>query len=157
MSPFAINMMLATVWAALFGGFSILGLSIGFVVGYLVLWLMQPIFGESRYSRRLFEIVGLILYFHWELFVSSIKVAWDVLTPQSRSSPGIVAVPLDVKSPLGITLLANLVSLTPGTLSLDVSDDRSTILIHGMFVSDAHSLRQEIKSGMEKRVREALE
>ena len=103
------------------------------------------------------EIVRLILYFHWELFISSVKVARNVLTPGKLGSPGIIAVPLDVKSPLGITLFANLVSLTPGTLSLDVSDDRSTLLIHGMFVEDPESLRQELKSGMERHVQEALE
>ncbi len=155
MTPFAINMMLALVWAALFGDFGIVTLTVGFVVAYCVIWLMQPIFGHDRYCSRLFEIVVLILYFHWELLISSIKVAWDVITPRHLSTPGVIAVPIDARTDTEITLLGNLVTLTPGTLTLDVSDDCKTMLVHAMYVDDADSLRAEIKRGMEKRVLEA--
>ena len=87
----------------------------------------------------------------------SLRVVWDVITPRHLSSPGIIAVPLDVESDEEILLVSNLVSLTPGSLSLDVSDDRKTLYVHAMFVDDPVQARREIKRGIERRVKEAFE
>ena len=67
---------------------------------------------------------------------SAVRVARDVLSPRLRVRPGVVAVPLDARTDLEITLFANLVSLTPGTLSLDVSPDRRTLYVHAMDLPD---------------------
>ena len=67
-----------------------------------------------------------------------------------------VAIPLDAETDAEITLLANLITLTPGTLSLDVSDDRRVLYIHAMYVDDVEELRRSIKDGFEKRVMELL-
>ena len=77
--------------------------------------------------------------------------------PRHRAKPGILAVPLDVRSDAAVTVLANLVSLTPGSLSLDVSEDRSTLFVHVMFIENLESVRAEIKEKIERRVKEALE
>lgn len=156
MTPFAINLILAIAWAALNGTITVASLLIGFIVGYVVLLVLQPLFGQSRYVRKLYDGVLLILFFLYELFVSSIKVAWDVLTPLQRSKPALVAVPLDTCSDAELTVLANLVSLTPGSLSLDISDDHGYLLVHAMFVDDSDAFKQEIKKGMERRVLEAM-
>ena len=152
MTPFAINLVLAVAWQALIGDFSLTGLLVGFVVGYLVLWLLQPLLGRSRYSTRLLDQLMLIGFFLYELVVSSFRVAWYVLSPTRRSRPGIIAVPLETCSDTELTLLANLVSLTPGSLTLDISEDRHTLLVHAMFVDDPELERRTIKSGMERRV-----
>ncbi len=99
----------------------------------------------------------LAFYFLYELVISSFRVAWEVVTPQSYSRPGIIAVPLDVRSDLGITLLANLISLTPGSLSLEVSADRRTLYVHVMFIDDADVERANIKNNFERRVLEVVE
>lgn len=156
MTPFVINLALAFGWAALFSAFTLPSLATGFAVGYAILWLLSPLFGDSRYCRKLVDLIRLTVFFLWELLVSSLQVAWDVLTPMHRSRPGIVAVPIDAKTDLEITTLANLVSLTPGTLSLDLSSDQKTLYVHAMFVDDPESIRQAIKKGMERRVLEAL-
>lgn len=156
MTLFAINLLLAFAWAALFNSFSILTLVVGFVVGYAVIGVLQPLFGNERYCQRLLGLVSLALYFHWELLLSSLKVAWDVLTPVQRSRPALVRVPLEACSALEATVLANLISLTPGSLSVDISDDRRALLVHGMFVDDPDELRREIRNGMERRVLEAM-
>ena len=70
--------------------------------------------------------------------------------------PGIVAIPLEARTDDEITLLANVISLTPGTLSLDVSDDRKVLYIHAMFIDDEQQLRDEIKSGFERRLLDVL-
>ncbi len=156
MTPFVINLALAVGWAALFSTFTLPSIATGFAVGYAILWVLSPLFGDSRYCRKLFDLIRLSAYFIWELLVSSLQVAWDVLTPMHRSRPGIVAVPIEAKTDLEITTLANLVSLTPGTLSLDISSDRKTLYVHAMFVDDPESIRRDIKNGMERRVLEAL-
>lgn len=156
MTPFVINLALAVGWQALFSTFTLPSLLTGFAIGYAILWILSPLFGDSRYCQKLFDIVELTAFFLWELMVSSLQVAWDVVTPMHRSRPGIIAVPIEAKTDLEITTLANLVSLTPGTLSLDLSSDNRTLYVHAMFVDDPENIRRTIKQGMERRVLEAL-
>lgn len=108
-------------------------------------------------ARRVVKAGALAWLFIYELVVSSVLVARDVLTPRSRARPGIIAVPLDVRSDIGITLLANLISLTPGSLTLDVAPDRRRMFVHMMFIGDPDADRRSIKRGFERRVREVLE
>ena len=70
--------------------------------------------------------------------------------------PGIVKVPLTIQSNLGITFLANMISLTPGTLSLDVSNDKKVLYVHAMYVTDKEEFIDSIKNGFEKRILEIL-
>ena len=156
MNPFAINLVLAIVWAALSGEVTIASLMVGFAVGFVTLWAMQPLFPTSRYAAKFIGLLKLAVFFLWELHVSSFRVAWSVLTPLRHSKPGIVSVPLDVSSDIELTVLANLVSLTPGSLSVDISEDNRHLVVHAMFVEDPDAFRREIKQGMELRVKEAL-
>lgn len=102
---------------------------------------------------RLLRLAGLFLK---ELVLSSLSVAWDVITPRHRSRPGILALPLDTSSDAEITVLSNLICLTPGTLSLDVSADRRFLFIHAMFIDDPEQVKRQIKETMERRVLEAM-
>lgn len=156
MTPFSINLILAFVWAALNGGIGLTSLLVGFLIGYAVMFILQPLFATSNYCSKLYDGLVLCLYFFYELIVSSLKVAWDVITPIQTSKPAIIAVPLDACSDAEVTVLANLVSLTPGSLSIDISEDRSHLLVHAMFVEDPEAFKAEIKQGMEKRVLEAM-
>jgi multicomponent Na+:H+ antiporter subunit E len=87
---------------------------------------------------------------------SNLRVAYDVITPGSRARPGIVAVPLDARTDVEITLLSNLITMTPGSLAVDVSDDRSVMYVHSMYVEDPDELRRAIKEDLERRVLELL-
>lgn len=158
MSVFLLNLLLAVSWAALTGQFTLPGLAIGFVVGFLALWVIQPLFGETgNYFTRVWRWVKLVVLFHYELFVSSVSVAWDVLTPRHRARPGIITMPLKAKGEAEVLLVTNLISLTPGTLSLDVTEDCNTLVIHAMFADDRDKIVRDIENGMERWVREALE
>lgn len=157
MNLLALNIFLAIGWASLIGSFSLGSLATGFIVGYVALWVARPLFGESTYFWRVYRVVRLAALFLYELVVSSLRVAWDVVTPAHLSKPGIIAMPLDAKGDTEILLVASLISLTPGTLSLDVSPDRKTLYVHGMFVEDPEALKQELKQGMERSVIEAME
>jgi len=156
MNVFLLNVLLALLWAAVAGSVDPAHLVVGFVVGYAVLWLARPVLGPTGYFSRLPRAVGFAGFFVWELVLSNLRVAWDVLTPSARRRPGVVAVPLDAETDAEITLLANLVTLTPGSLSLDVSPDRRVLYVHGMFVDDPETFRREIKEGFERRVLELL-
>ena len=158
MNLFEFNIVLAVVWAALTASFTLPSLVVGFVLGFVALWLAQPLFGQRQgYFLRVWRILRLTGYFLYELVVSSVRVAWDVITPRHLSNPAIVEMPLDVKSDLEILLVTNLISLTPGTLSLDVTPDRSTLIVHAMFADDPEALVRDLKDGMERRVREVFE
>ncbi len=157
MNIFVLNTLLALSWAALVGSFTLTNLLIGYAIGYLALWIAGPLFGRSSYFKRVPRLIHLAFLFVYELIVSSLRVVWDVITPTHLSRPGIIAMPLDAKGDGEVLLVANLISLTPGSLSLDVSDDRKTLYVHAMFIDDPDALRQELKSGMERRVLEALE
>lgn len=158
MSLFALNLLLAFVWQALTATFTFQSLVAGFVLGYGALWLAQPLFGDrSPYFLRMWRIVRLAGFFLYELVVSSVRVAWDVVTPRQLSRPAILEMPLDVESDLEILLVTNLISLTPGTLSLDVTPDRKTLIVHAMFAEDPDALVAELKNGMERMVKEAFE
>lgn len=124
-----------------------------FIVFYFLIWLLSFFYNKS-YFRKLPGIVGLAGYFFKELFVASIEIAWAVITPKPRLETGLIAIPLDVKTDLEITILATLISLTPGTLSLDVSKDRETLFVHAVFIKegDIDALVNQIKFGFEKRL-----
>lgn len=103
--------------------------------------------------RRIIAALDLLLFFVRELTAASLRVAWDVVTPRARRSPGIISVPVDLETDRQITLLALLVTLTPGTLSLDVSTDRRSLYVHSMFTADPESVRATVKDGFERRIR----
>lgn len=153
MKLFLLNILLALLWSAISGTFSAATLVAGFALGYIVLVLARPAFGPSRYYAGLWRGLAFAVFYVWELVLSSFRVAHDVLTPHLHAEPGIIAVPLDARTDTEITVLANLISLTPGTLSLDVSADRRTLYVHAMYLDDGpDTLRDDLKEQMERRV-----
>lgn len=150
------NVLLAMIWAAMTGSFTLPNLLVGFALGYLALWMLKPLLGENAYYSKFPKTIAFLLYFLKEIVKSSLRVAWDVVTPTHYNRPGIVAIPLAAKTDLEITLLANLVSLTPGTLSLDVSPDRRTLYIHAMFAENPDEIRRDIREGLERRLLELM-
>lgn len=154
MNLFSINLFLAVVWIALTDTLNVQGVIMGFIIGFGALWVAQPLFGEpGMYFVRTLRIVQLALYFTWDLASSSVKVAAAVLRPSSIKTSGIIEMPLDAESDVEILLVANLISLTPGTLSIDVSEDRKTLYVHAMFADDPAAEVQGLKDGMERMVR----
>lgn len=157
MNIFLLNVLLALAWMSLTGELSVSNFFFGFILSYGLLWLWRGTLGSSSYFSKVFRFIGFILYFLTELLIANIRVAIEVLTPTLRIKPAIVAIPLSLESDAEITLLANLITLTPGTLSLDVSDDKKTLYVHTMYMNDPESFRRSIKEGFEKRVRGLFE
>lgn len=156
MNLFLANVALAVLWGAVTISFEPSNLLFGFVLGFMCLWLVRDRFDANNFKRpgRALRLAGLFLL---ELVLSAVRVARDTLSPSMPFRPAIIALPLEVKDEVEIMLLANLISLTPGTLSLDVSTDRSTLYIHAMDVDDPDELRAEIRDGFERRIIEVME
>lgn len=103
-----------------------------------------------------FRWLDLAVLFVKELLLSAWQTAWLILSPRRDWRPAIVAVPLDVTSDAGITLLADMVTLTPGTTSVHVSEDRSTLYVHVMNSAGPEETAEAIKTGFETRIRKVL-
>jgi multicomponent Na+:H+ antiporter subunit E len=149
--------LLALAWLALTGELSAANLVFALGLGGLALALSWPLGPYPLFARvRPVKAVALLLYFSGQVVMANLKVAAAVVGPRRLLRPAIVAIPLDVQGDDQIAVLANMITLTPGTLSLDVSEDRKTLFVHAMSTSSAEDLRREIKEGFERRVREAL-
>ncbi len=156
MTGFFWNVILALAWVALTGTFSAGNLLAGFFFAYLALALMQRrIPALKGYSQRVPRLLRFAVFFLKELAVANARVAFDVATPVWYMKPGVIAMPLEASTDAEITLLANFISLTPGTLSLDVSDDRKVLYIHAMFASEEAELRESLRE-LERRILEVL-
>jgi len=153
---FLSNILLTFIWVALTGNFAFANYFFGFLLSFFMLWLITSGTGEAKYFRILPKVITFFFFFLYELVKANLQVAYEVMTPNFNMSPGIVKVPLDVKSNLEITFLANLISLTPGTLSLDVSDDKKVLYVHSMYITSKESFIRSIKNGFEKRILEIL-
>lgn len=153
------NLLLALAWAALQGEFRLGHLVVGHVLGYLVLLLLVKggvLQTRSRYIGKVSLTVALAAFFLWELALANLRLALDVATPGYRMTPGIVAVPLDATGDIEILLLAMLINLTPGSVALDVSEDRRVMYVHVMYFRSAEAARAQIKEGFERRVLQLL-
>lgn len=157
MNTFLWNLVLAVVWAFATGQLTVSNLLIGLVLGYWVLFFTRRGEEGRTYFTRVARVVKFLFFYLGQLLMSNLRVAYDVVTPHNYMRPGVIAVPLDVKTDAEIVLLANLITLTPGTLSLDLSPDRKTLYVHVMYIDeDDEQARRQIKEGLETRVLELL-
>lgn len=150
------NFLLALAWVALTGKFVLANFLFGFVLSFFIMWVNSRDDDSQRYFMRIPKVISFVFFFLYELLKANLQVAYDVITPTFYMRPGIVAIPLSAKTDLEITLLANLISLTPGTLSLDISDDRKVLYVHGMFIKNKEEFIDGIKSGFERRLLEIM-
>lgn len=158
MSVILLTVVLALGWAAATDSFSAPNLLLGAIVGGLSLWVVRQFVAPARLLPRAARYVGLAWTFIVELLLSALRVARLVIRPDVNAHirPAIVAFPLTAKTDAEITLLANLVTLTPGTLSVDVSEDRRFLYIHAIHLTDREAFIRELQAGFERQVLEAL-
>lgn len=150
------NLLLTFVWVALTGSFLLSNFFFGFLLGFFILWLMSRGNPKRKYFTQIPKIIAFIFYFLYEMMKAIFEVAYDVVTPKYFMKPGIVKFPLTAKSDFEITLLCNCISLTPGTLIMDVSDDKKVIYIHVMYLKDKDKFISQVQNGLEKKLLEIL-
>lgn len=153
---FIFNILLTFTWAAISGSFSALNLLFGFVLSIFAMWIIRGEVGSQGYFSRSWRIIKLFVSFLYELVMSAWKVMVLVLSPKLDLKPGIFKFPLSIENDMEITLLANMITLTPGTLSVDVSDDKKFIYVHAIDASDPEAARRDIAEGFERKIKEAF-
>ena len=147
------SILLAIAWAALQGEVTLVNLLVGYIVGYAILALLgRGGVMPSTLASRTAYAVSLAAFFTWELLVANFRVAADVLRG-NQIEPAVVAIPLDITTDGEILLLSMLINITPGSVTIDLSDDRRTLYVHVMHMKSADETRREIKDGFERRVR----
>ena len=148
------SILLALAWAALQGDITLASLLVGYGVGYVILaFLARGGVMPSTLASKTIHAVELVAFFVWALMLANVRVAMDVLRPRTSIRPAVVAIPLDVTSDGEILLLSMLINITPGSVTIDLSDDRRTLYVHVMHMTSAETSRQEIKEGFERRVK----
>jgi multicomponent Na+:H+ antiporter subunit E len=147
------SILLALAWAALQGEMTLVNLVVGYLVGYGILAVLarggvMPSTLVSR-TRHAFSLAA---FFAWELLIANFRVAADVLRG-NRIEPAVVGIPLSVTTDGEILLLSMLINITPGSVTIDLSDDRRTLYVHVMHMTTVEQTRREIKNGFERRVK----
>jgi len=151
----SLTILLALVWTLLQNQ-----VSAGMVVFGLILGIIIPLITERWWPDRprgfnLFRISAYVVMVVWDIIVANIEVAWIVLTmPNSKLKPAWIVVPLDLRQPEAITILAGTITLTPGTVSADLSAEGHSLLVHVLHTHDPDAVRDEIKARYESRLKE---
>jgi multicomponent Na+:H+ antiporter subunit E len=151
---FLLNLILALMWAALQGDLNTINLVIGFLVSGVTIYLFRRMFFRPLYFRKLGLGVKLLLVFIKELTKSNIAVLRVVLSPRLRVRSGVIAVPTELTNDVALTMLANMITLTPGTLTLDIAPDRRYLFVHTLNLDDPEDVKQEIRQAFEVYLRE---
>jgi multicomponent Na+:H+ antiporter subunit E len=160
------NIVLAVTWCLLQEKFTLVEFVLGFLYGYGILYALRTVLDDKKDQRRTLttgdyfsltaKSLGYFIVFLSELIKANLEVVRIVLSPELKMRPGIIAYKLNVKTDAGITLLANSITLTPGTLSVDLSEDRKTLYIHALHMEDADELEQSIRNSLETYTKEIL-
>lgn len=151
-----LSLFLLLVWLLLNNSFAFGHVVLGAVLGVLVPWWTAAFWPEQVCVRRPWVMFKFMVVVLWDIVVANVQVAILVLGPNRRLQPAFIRVPLDIRSPLGISILANTISLTPGTVSCDVVADRQHLLVHALHVLDAEEAIRAIKQRYERPLMEVL-
>ena len=151
----ALTVLMAVVWMLLQPEFSA-----GMAVFGLILGIVIPI-GTARWwpdrprRLRVGRLMSYCLLVVWDILVANFQVAWIILSKSNANlRPAWVVVPLDLRAPEAITILAGTITLTPGTVSADLSDGGRSLLVHALDAPDPDAVRDDIKSRYERRLLE---
>jgi multicomponent Na+:H+ antiporter subunit E len=149
MKALFLNLLLALTWCAASGAVSTQNFVLGFIVGFAILSVQTEISRGGKYRKKVWHVIVFALYFLREVFVGAIDVALAVIWPFRPIRPGIVALPLAARTTIQQTLLANAMTLTPGTMSVELSPDGKTLYVHVMDMESADEVRRKFKNGLE--------
>ena len=145
---------LAILWCLLVESFTGATFVVGLVVGGLSLFVLRRLMGEARFFRKLGVFLRLVLFFLYELVLANLQVAWVILRPRLVVRSAFIRLPIELRTDGAITALANMISLTPGTISVDVAADRRSLLVHCLNVTDIAVTKRTIKERFEAQLKE---
>lgn len=131
-----INLFIGFLWMFLQDDWSALSFLSGYLVGLVVLFVMRKFFSSQYYLFTVQAVINLFLLFIYQLFASSIVVIQRIIKPKLDIKPGIVAFETDLERDIEVTLLAALITLTPGSVVVEISPDNKVLYIHAMDIPE---------------------
>lgn len=150
-----LTLLLAVVWTLLQNEFSagmvVFGLILGVIIprGTAIWWPDTP---RGFHPGKMLSYSAMVM---WDILVANVQVAWIVLSvPNAKLKPAWIVIPLDLRQPEAITMLAGTITLTPGTVSADLSDEGHSLLVHVLHTDDPDAVRDDIKTRYERRLKE---
>ncbi|MFT5448603.1 MAG: multicomponent K+:H+ antiporter subunit E [Gammaproteobacteria bacterium] len=146
-----------TVWLLLNNTLAAAHVLLGLLLGFVLPHLTARFSIEGSRIRRPIALLELAVVFLWDVLVANLEVVVLVLGPRARLRPRLVEVPLEVSSPLAISTLAGIISLTPGTVSVELNADQRVLTVHGLRVLDEQAAAQTMKQRYERRLLEVFE
>ena len=150
-----LTLILAVVWTLLQNEVSAGMVVFGIILGIIIPWMTSIWWPDTPKGFSLGKMIPYSFMVIWDIIVANIQVAWIVLTvPNTKLKPAWIVVPLELKQPEAITVLAGTITLTPGTVSADLSDEGHSLLVHVLHTDDADAVRDEIKTRYEARLLE---
>jgi len=150
-----LTLMLTVVWTLLQNEVSAGMVIFGLILGIIIPILTSAWWPDRPNGFRMGKMIIYCLIVIWDIMVANVQVAWIVLTrPNSKLRPAWVVVPLELRQPEAITILAGTITLTPGTVSADLSDAGHSLLVHALDTEDPDAVRDEIKHRYERRLLE---
>jgi multicomponent K+:H+ antiporter subunit E len=145
-----LSLVLLIMWLLLNPAWSLGQLLLGAVLAVVIPWFTHPLHSDHPRMRRPILVLRLFFIVLKDIVTSNIDVAKLILGRESHMQPGFVWVPLTLTDAHGIVALAGIITMTPGTLSADLSNDRKHLLVHALNVTDEAALIESIKSRYEK-------
>lgn len=155
-SLFLLNLFLATLYMALLGSVTTLNLAFGLLIGFAITVLVSKLTGDGSYLSRIFRLIAFGWYFIRILVIANLQVAYEVLTPTHHMSPRILRYDVSSLSDVQKTTLANAITLTPGTLTSDISEDGRFLYIHAMYAGDRDQAIAEIDTLRDRILKEVF-
>lgn len=153
-----LTLMLAVVWCLLTNSIGINAILFGLVLGVVIPLVTYPYWPDAPKLGKPAKMFVYVLIVIWDILVANVVVAWIVVTRRNSAMRATwVTIPLDIRTPEAITILAGTITLTPGTVSADLSDEGHCLLVHALDAYNAASVRDEIKERYERRLKEIFE
>ncbi|PTG26702.1 Na+/H+ antiporter Mnh1 subunit E [Staphylococcus capitis] len=156
-AQFIVNLLVAIIWLFVTDSYTLNNFVLGFLFGLILVYLLNRVMPGRFYLVRIYRIIVLILTFLSELIKANFDVLKIILKPNITNKPGFFVYETDLKTDWQIVLLSNLITLTPGTVVLGISDDRKKIYIHAIDFSTKEEEVESIKTSLEKVVRKVGE
>ncbi|HEY1026805.1 MAG TPA: Na+/H+ antiporter subunit E [Pseudomonas sp.] len=152
-----LTLLLAVIWLALVNSVALGHVLLGLFLGWAIVWLTRDFLLNVPHLRRPLKLAVFLVKVFYDIVLANLHVARLVLGPKDRLQPAFVEVPMDIEDEFLLSLLACVVSLTPGTVSAGLSNDHKTLLLHGLNVPDTDAMIAEIKSRYEAPLLEIFE
>lgn len=145
MKSFILNLLIAVIWLLLSAEPSVASFIVGFLLGFALLAVFHPVLGSGEYARRVFAAGRFLLVFAWEFLVANASVVWAVLLrPKASLHPNFITYDVAGLRPFEILLLSYCISLTPGSTTVQVTDDFQTLVLHTLDADNPPAIRARL-------------